>query len=344
VQVFTAHRDGRITARAVGCAWQQVGYGTWTRARVSVCVVERPATPTPPADTARAETVLYDDTLSGFASLAARHARLAQLRASGLPFYFFDGPTDPQYRELADTILAGGWNGAPYFYRITIPTLGALEQRSVYAQVHRAPAGAFHPAGSTLVVDYWLRISYPTPPYWVKGLMLLHNYDRTQVGINNSSGALGWANALPQSNQRDIFMHQEDGAADAPRRFRRWADVADGQWHRHTVVYRASSGTGTARDGVLRYFVDGEKLLDASAEGLASGWMRDRRNGVSAASTNPYPGNVGDKYSSVTGDEALLGLSDDPVIGLIWPGIISSLTAGPGGTLDLGRIRLSVRR
>lgn len=33
--VFTAHRDGRITARAVGCGWQRIGHATvWTRARV----------------------------------------------------------------------------------------------------------------------------------------------------------------------------------------------------------------------------------------------------------------------------------------------------------------------
>lgn len=46
--VFTAHRDGRITARGVGCAWQRVGYGTWTRAQVSVCVVARDTAAAPP--------------------------------------------------------------------------------------------------------------------------------------------------------------------------------------------------------------------------------------------------------------------------------------------------------
>jgi len=45
--VFTAHRDGRITARAVGCAMSRVSYGTWTRAQVAVCVVAAAPAPVP---------------------------------------------------------------------------------------------------------------------------------------------------------------------------------------------------------------------------------------------------------------------------------------------------------
>lgn len=71
--------------------------------------------------------------------------------------------------------------------------------------------------------------------------------------------------------------------------------------------------------------------------------MMDRRNSVSSSSTSPYPGNVGEKYTNVTGDEALLGLSDDPVVRIVWPGLFYPGTNGGGGTLDLGRIRIWYR-
>lgn len=54
--VFTAHRDGRITARAPGCATWRVTHATYARAQVAVCVaaaapVDTVTPPPPPVDT-----------------------------------------------------------------------------------------------------------------------------------------------------------------------------------------------------------------------------------------------------------------------------------------------------
>lgn len=291
------------------------------------------------------DVIVYDDNFGGYGTLAARRAARNALAAGSSPYYFYDGPDPGEYREAEDFIISPGYDGSPYAYRIDVDFAQQIEP-SMYAQVYHNSGQSWHfaPDDATLVVDMWLRFENGfSNMYWIKGLMMGHNYDRTQYGMNQFSSTLGWANILPQSNLMEINMHQEDGAADAPVNFRRWSDITDGEWHRHTMVYRRSSGTGVARDGLVHYYVDGEKVVDGSQWGLDNGWMEDRQPGVNADSTNPYPGNIGEKYSTATGDQALLGLSDDPVNSLIWPGIFRGLSATGGGTVDVGRIRVWYR-
>ena len=293
------------------------------------------------------DVVIYDDDFSGFSTMDLRHARRNQLIAGATPFYFFDGPLIS--RQALDSIITPGMGASPYAYRVRVPaSANNNAQLSMGGEVvHRSPIAPahFNPDGTTLVVDMWIRVNYPQANlYWIKNLELFHSFDRTQYGVMVNIGhSLGWANIHPQSNNLALLMHDEDGASDAPARFRRWPDVSTGTWLKHTHVYRASSGTGTSRDGVARWYVDGEKIIDASPTGLNTGWMKDRRNGVDVTSTNPYPGNSGWKYTDTTGDQVLLNLADDPVIAIVWPGIISTSAIGGGGTLDVGRIRIWYR-
>lgn len=350
--IVSVDANGAIRGMGLGTATITATVGEASgSATITVAPGGNPPPPQPatePNPGAQGDVILYDDDFSGYASMTARRARRNQLMGGSEPFYFFDGPDDGSTKEAQDAIIAGGVDGSPFAYRITVPAnLNNFFQANMYGEVfHRVPAGApnFNPPGTTLVVDLWLRINYPASNLlWIKGLELFHNFDRTQYGVYLSSATLGWANIHPQSNNREIYMHVENSAADAPRAYRRWTDVANNTWLKHTFVYKASSGTGTQRDGINRWFVNGEKIIDASSAGIAGGWMMDRVNGAQATSTNPYPGNVGDKYTSVTGDQSLVSLADDPVIQIIFPGIFSTSATGGGGTLDIGRVRIWYR-
>jgi hypothetical protein len=348
--IATVNANGLVSGVAAGTTTVTARSGTAQSSRS--IVVEAPPTGPPPASTEPVpgvgDVIIYDDDFSGFATMAARHARRNQLIGGVGPFYFYDGPDAGSSREALDSIITPGMAGSPFAYRIRMPAeLNNYYQATMNAEIfHRpaVPSVRFNPPGTTLVVDMWLRVNLPRSNFlWIKGLELFHSFDRTQYSLNPSSATMGWANILAQSNQREVNMHIENGAADAPKQFRRWEDISNSVWRKHTFVYKASSGTGVARDGVNRWFVDGEKIIDASLAGLNSGWMLDRQNGVSASSTAPFPGNVGEKYTNVTGEQALLGLADDPVISIVWPGIISASAAGGGGTLDVGRIRVWYR-
>lgn len=349
--IATVSASGNVSGVVAGSATITAESEGVSATKVVTVTAGSPPPPGPSTEPVPSEgdVILYDDNFSGFATLAARRTHRNALVAGSDPFYFFDGPNPGSDREALDSIVSPGYDGSPYAYRLRMPAeMTNFHQATMNAEVfHRSslPGGArFHPPGATLIVDLWLRIDYPAQNLlWIKGLELFHSFDRSQYGVYLSSATLGWANIHPQSNNREIYMHLENGAPDAPQLFRRWTNISTGQWLKHTFVYKASSGTGTQRDGINRWYVNGEKIIDASLEGLNNGWMVDRVNGVSASSTSPYPGNVGDKYTNVTGDQALLGLSDDPVIRVIFPGIFSTSASGGGGTVDVGRIRVWYR-
>ncbi len=349
--VATVSSAGVVTGVSAGTVIITARSGT-AQSTSSVTVNTPPVGPPPPPPTeptpGAGDVVVYDDDFSGFSTLALRRAQRNALVSGAAPFYFYDGPDPGSERAILDSIIAPGYAGSPFAYRLRVPAdYNNFRQATMNSRVfYRSPTPTtpFNPAGTTLVVDMWLRVNYPTSAlYWIKGLELFHSFDRTQYSIYLTGGSLGWGNIHPQSNNKEIYFHVENGAADAPTRFRRWTDITTNEWRKHTFVYKASSGTGTARDGVARWYVDGERLIDASLTGLNTGWMMDRQNGVASNSTSPYPGNVGDKYSNTTGDQALLGLSDDPVINIVFPGIFSTSAAGGGGTIDIGRIRVWYR-
>ncbi len=345
--VATVSASGVVTPIAAGSATITAS-SEGRSASASVTVTSPAPPPSSGLVPGASDVVVYDDDFRGYSTLDQRHARRSQLLGGSAPFYFFDGPDAGAGREALDSIIAGGFGGSPYAYRVRVPaSMNNFYQASMYGEVfHRSPLGSahFNPAGTTLVVDMWIRVDYPAANLlWIKGLEMFHSYDRTQYSMYLTGGSLGWANIHPQSNNREIYMHLENGAADAPAANRRWSNISTGTWKKHTFVYKASSGTGTARDGINRWYVDDELIIDASQAGRNNGWMVDRVNGVQSSSTSPFPGNVGDKYSSVTGDQALLGLADDPVIQMIFPGIISTSATGGGGTIDIGRIRIWYR-
>lgn len=105
---FTAHRDGRITARAVGCGFLRVSAGQWTRAQVPVCVVA----PTPPVPAPTPTLGWRSDwpTLGSTASALLDGGRWSRIGGAGLdiiPATGLDFPTPTVLRVTARQSTAG---------------------------------------------------------------------------------------------------------------------------------------------------------------------------------------------------------------------------------------------
>ena len=301
------------------------------------------------------DVVVYDDDFSGYSSIAARRAQRSALIAGIQPFYFFDGPNSAVKilntdKEADEFIITPGYGGSAYAYRLnfTYADRDAYNEQTMSGVVwhNSGQTYDFAPDNAKLIVDIWVRTNFVGTDFgWVKGLEMFHDAgDRTQYGFwFQSTHSLGWANLNPQSSPYASFMHQEDAAADAPVRFKRFANIADNTWHRHTYVYKKNTQTGTTEDGIAQYYVDGEKVIDVSSYGLANGWLVDRQNGVDPASTNPYPGNAGFRYSDTTGRQSLRALADDPVNEILFPGIVQWASNGGTQTMDIGRMRVWYR-
>jgi len=285
---------------------------------------------------------LYTETFHGHSTVASLRTQWAAKVSAGTPRWQFVGAdeTNPDEFEAAHSMVAGGYDGSSHAYRQS-PDFGARQQPSMYSEILRATgeSWATHPPGTRLFVRVVKRHSL-TNLHWIKGLELFHSSERTQYGYYLASGTQGFANIHPRSNNREIYMPAEGaGAVGAPPiGMRRFTDVNDGAWHDHVYSFLPSSGAGET-DGINRWWVDGHKIVDASLDGLNTGWMEDRQTGVDADSTDPFPGNVGDKWTNVTGLQALEGLSHLAVTGrIIIPGIYNGLTASGGGTYDIGRV------
>lgn len=298
------------------------------------------------------DTIWYDDNFTDTATWAARRTKYNTLVTAGVPAAIFEAPADSADAEVTPTMVAPGYSGSSYAIEIDVAS-GFPWGDEVRANfpVRLVAGQTVMAATDTLFVDMWLKVEWEfTNLLWVKGMEMFHagggsgaSGDRTQYGFYRTGATQGFANINPQS-QVEIHMHQEDGAADAPTLYQRWADINGAGYLRHTFVFKKSTTTGTTRDGIARYYIEGEKIIDASQFGLDNGWMEDRQSGVDAASTSPYPGNVGEKYSSTTGDAALLLLADEAVTSLIWPGIIGVYSQGTGaGKFTIGRIRCWTR-
>jgi len=282
------------------------------------------------------DVVVYDDDFDTYSTVAARHAQLASLQAGPSGWYFFDPTQDTHL--LSDEIVAPGYSGSSYAYRINFD-YNPAGQRTMNGVVEydSGETWAYCPDDATLFVEFWLRSdASPSLLEWMKGVEMFHASDRTQYSSwsppSNSHG--GWASILAQSNNRPIFVSDDVGSPATPATFQTWEDVFDGSWHRWTCVYKKNTTTGSTTDGIARLYIDGEKVIDASATGLATGWMVER--------TAPAVGNVGTYGSGVTADDVLENLSDDPVINIVFPGVISKYT-GTGAYLDTGRIRIWYR-
>lgn len=295
-------------------------------------------------DPGTGDTVLYDDDFDGISTVAGLRTALAAKVSGGAPYAQFVGPVAGSEKEATDSMVAPGYDGSSHAYRITT-NFATQQEPSMYSEIVRdfGESWATNPPGSMLFVDWWFRADI-TNLLWMKGFEGFNSSDRIQAGPYNSSAALGPWNAHSNSNNREAYMHLENGAADAPPvGVRRWSDVNDGDWHRLTVAF-LPNGTPGGTTGIFRIYVDGYKVVDISQFGLDNGWLVDRISGVSASSTSPYPGNVGEKYTSVTGLQTLQGLTNLAVTGrLIFAGIFRGLTASGGGTFDTGRVRLWYR-
>lgn len=288
-----------------------------------------------PGDT---DVIVYDDNFAGYDTVAARNTHAASL---GSTEYFAYQRSSPEGN--LDTVESGtGVNGSNRWWRTAIPA--HTTQQNCGWQIGRgsgiSSSNPFCPSATTdLFVDLWLRFNVSTIG-WFKGLFLSHSFDRTQIGPWLSSSSLSPWNVNPQSqSNRCTWGHREDGAADAPVLYKRWADINIDEFIKFTFQYKASTGTGSATDGVIRMWINDELHINASLSGLNTGWMVTRVSGV--ASSNPNVGNVSTKYSACTGQQALEALADDAVLSILWPAIIDPNNVA--GYVDTGRIRVWYR-
>lgn len=299
-------------------------------------------------DPGGSDIIWYNDTFTDTATWAARRTKYNDLVTIGDPAAIFEAPADAADTEITPTMVTPGYDGSDWAIEIAVAA-GFPHGDEVRCNFPIRFIGGLTPMASTdtLFIDMWMKIEWEFTDFlWMKGLMAGHpgggsgaSGDRTQYGFYRSSATLGYANINPQS-QIEIHMHQEDGASGAPVLYKRWDDINGAGYLRHTFTFKKSTTTGSTRDGVARWYIEGEKIIDASLFGRDNGFMESRQTGVAASSTDPYPGNVDEKYGSRTGDQALLLLADEIVNALVFPGIIGVYGQGTGsGKITIGRIR-----
>ncbi len=334
--------------------------GIWRRQRGFAGVAAGLGGETPEYQLGAEDTVLGVDDFTtavsgstGAERLATRMAAIAAAQGAGTPHFLFGSPAAGngyEFSDATDTIETGGYNGNP-FYRITIrpgATYATNPNISIYSQLYKN-FGAFTSGTERLIFDGLFRYDYPRAgKRWLKGPSFYYpgtlptGGDRTEFSVYHSSASLSSLNVNPQSRV-EIWQIMEDFGAYAPTQFKRWEDITGAGWLWWTMVLKASSEVLVASDGIARLYINGVLLIDASAQGLARGFLEDRQSGVDAASTNPRPGSVGDKYSSWTGANALKQLPQAHANQFLWPVIVEPTAAGGGGTMDLAYLRARKR-
>ncbi len=154
----------------------------------------------------------------------------------------------------------------------SIAGTGGGQQESDW--VFPRPMGGYTvpPARAPIVFQYWFRTSpgggLPGNPgvkwfEWWQGAnrmqVSLSQFGGTQAhpvvfNVNNNAGQMnsGWNASLDPT---------KPGSSAAQPVGPWWTDVNNGQWHRWTVYWLGPTGNGT-RDGILRVWLDGIKIID----------------------------------------------------------------------------------
>jgi hypothetical protein len=254
------------------------GPGTTTENNTQLEPVFRPGT----------DTVLWSDNFDSYTSVAAM--------TSG---------TVPNYRSAGNVLLSPGRGGTGHALRADfslapVSPLGSQNQRSInwltpwnvssgfLARLLRIlrpdwPAmSSYTPATAKVVVQYWFRFSAGGTPYnggtkWLEAFVRAGTY-RWQTGIDQYTGG-GWnpyVIAPPAAAQGEVFHFNNSGSPtdanghthQAEQPVGPWiSDINDGNWHRWTALYQASSSPG-AGDGMVRVWIDGTKIMDLSASAV----------------------------------------------------------------------------
>lgn len=252
---FTTHRDGRVTARAVGCGYVRAGIvdSTWSRAQVRVCVTAQPAPP--PVD-----TVVPPPPVAGDA-----------FTFGNLPSTLFTR-TDARWTEG----MAAGWGLAQRTASIGI----APDPRSPTGQSLRMLYPAGFPDAQEAGVAYWgggavadhremfLGVTMRYSDNWVQhqNQVKLHLWNMDGIawfGIFDGcwqdrpgwwSMAVWGREVIPWTpTQGDCWINNLRPVA---------AQYARGQWVKHEL-YARKSDAGQA-NGIIRLWVDGVLVLEAT--------------------------------------------------------------------------------
>lgn len=298
--VFTAHRDGAITARAPGCATWRVSHDTYARAQVAVCVVAAAPAPTPdpvpvPVDTVRTPVPTPTPTPSSFTpNLPAGLTRITDT-------YFGNLRTDGFNADG----LAYAWSGrnatdasAPF---------GPAVFETYYPGNHRGNgeggASLFGREGQA-----W-RQMYFALMQWVPADYSMHTNGEkffypivTTGGRQTSSLMLGWHTpewaGYPGGASDSTFVFGLQTQLGDPNRFqaRTAPRLVKGRWQR--VEAHFVMNTPGRRDGTLRVWIDGALAIDwrdayfsaQSAQSAFDGIRFEgvRGGGASSALTPPH--------------------------------------------------------
>ena len=128
----------------------------------------------------------------------------------------------------------------------------------------------------TLIMQYWFRLSPGAPAgsigykWWMMWYANDPNNGRIQIGIDQAPNAKFHVNSGMPGNQSP-FARQYQG----PYWDHGTGQVNDGNWHRFTVAYLPNTSyaypSASSRDGLVQVWLDGTKIIDVSAAGIAAG-------------------------------------------------------------------------
>ncbi len=115
---------------------------------------------------------------------------------------------------------------------------------------------------ATHYYQYWGRLSAGVSPSAIKWFMAWHRHaSNTRVQWNTHDRL-----PCPVGGRRIYWQVYDQGETTCQGNQPvgpYWEDIADGEWHRFTYMYKPNSASG-ARDAVARMWIDGVKIIDIS--------------------------------------------------------------------------------
>lgn len=302
------------------------------------------------------DTLVYDSDTT-FAAVTTI-PQLISLRDSTIggatPYAIYAPPIDTADMEATASFVAG-YDGRPRALRFTLP--GSVEEVKIKYELFRDSGLSyrFNPSGTYLIVQMALAFNLPQANFeWWKGLEMRNSSDRVQYGAYNTGDSLYWGNVNPGIDYalNQVYFGQP-AITGNPSTYYTWAEITGAGFLVFTHVYKQNTTMGVTNDGVSKYYVGTNPLVDVSLSGLATGWLADRRYQTAASSTSPYPGNVGEKNATyggspaanavtLTGATVLSQWQSRLTTGLAFPDIVKAAGSATG-TIDVGRMLVYYR-
>jgi len=168
---------------------------------------------------------------------------------------------DPDTSHYA--LLMPGRDGAGNRLRsILLDDPGHAQQSSVWLSPWPA-SDRYSPESATIVFDLWFRVSVGGTPGTpgCKWFQMWHpGGDRTQVGLDRGTTERPLWGMEPALSGGINRTQQPVGPY--------WDELNDAQWHRWALLYKPNTSwdypNPSSRDGMIRVWIDGVKILDYS--------------------------------------------------------------------------------